>query len=129
MAEDLYPQKMRSLIEGTKINLGGEDYVVPALNFRQLKEFADDIRKVQDLGSSGDPMSELNGLVPVITAALKRNYPELTEEKVADLLDLMNYKSVFEAVLGVTPELRDLLMRRLAALKVGEAQPLPKAVQ
>ena len=117
------------MIEGTKINLNGQEYIVPALNFRQLKEFDKDIRAMQNLGDSGDPMRELVLLVPVITAALKRNYPELDEEKVTDLLDLGNYKNVFEAVLGVTPELRELLRARLAAIAVGELKPLPPKVQ
>lgn len=117
------------MIEGTKINLGGTDYIVPALNFRQLKEFDVQIRAIQKLGESGDPMRELVTLVPVITAAIKRNYPDQTEESVTELLDLGNYKAVFEAVLGVTPELRDLLATRLKAIAVGESQPLPKTVQ
>lgn len=117
------------MIEGTKINLGGTDYIVPALNFRQLKQFDVQIRGIQRLGESSDPMKELDTLVPVITAALQRNYPDLTADAVTELLDLGNYKSVFEAVLGVTPELRDLLTARLKAITVGESLPLPKAVQ
>ena len=117
------------MIEGSKMNLGGQDYTVPPLNFRQLKQFGKEIKAVRNLGTSSDPMAELVTLVPVIAAAFKRNYPDLTEDQVMDLLDLGNYRAVFEAVLGVTPELRKLLDERLAAIRVGETKPLPQKVQ
>jgi hypothetical protein len=117
------------MIDGIKISLGGEDYIVPPLNFRLLKKFDEDIRSMRDLSASTDPMGELVRMVPVITAALQRNYPDLTEDRVMDLLDLGNYRNVFEAALGVTPELRALLDKRLEHISVGESQPLPKTVQ
>lgn len=117
------------MIDGIKMNLGGEEYIVPPLNFRLLKKFDAEIRSMRDMASSQDPMSELPRMVPVITAALQRNYPDLTEEHVYDLLDLGNYRQVFEAALGVTPELRELLDKRLEHIAVGENKPLPKTVQ
>jgi hypothetical protein len=121
---------MESLVvQGTKIELGGEEYIVPALNFRQLQEFKTEIAAMQNMGSSGDALAELIIVIPVVTAALKRNYPDMNEEKVTDLLDLSNYRKVFESVLGITDELRDLLTSRLAQIKLGEARPLPTRAQ
>ncbi len=117
------------MIQGMTLNLGGEDYIVPALNFRQLQQFKTEIAAMQNMSNSADPMNELSTVIPVVTASLKRNYPDMTEEKVADLLDMGNYVNVFQAVLGITPEMRDLLTSRLAQIKLGEARPLPARAQ
>ena len=43
---------------------------------------------------------QLAMLVEVVTAALQRNYPELTAAKVEDILDLGNALQVLDAILG-----------------------------
>ena len=57
--------------------------------------------KVRQLTEVGASMGEtqINVLIEIITAALQRNYPETTPEKVENLLDLGNASAVLNAVL------------------------------
>lgn len=78
------------MIEGTKIKLSdGQEYIFPPLNitlFRKHKEalhkltVKDEIHKLL-----ADQVYEITAL-PVLTDDLKRNYPEMTEERLADIL-------------------------------------------
>ena len=43
--------------------------------------------------------TQINVLIEIVTAALQRNYPETTPEKVENLLDLGNASAVLNAVL------------------------------
>jgi hypothetical protein len=43
--------------------------------------------------------AQINVLIDIVTAALQRNYPETTPEKVENLLDLGNASAVLNAVL------------------------------
>ncbi|ENT1749659.1 hypothetical protein CAA71_002200, partial [Neisseria gonorrhoeae] len=51
-------------------------------------------------------------------AALKRNYPDLTREEAADLIDIGNMNEVFAAVMDVS----GLKRREQEAAQTGEAR-------
>jgi hypothetical protein len=57
--------------------------------------------KVRQLTEIGASMGEaqINVLIDIVTAALQRNYPETTPDKVENLLDLGNASAVLNAVL------------------------------
>lgn len=86
------------MIEGAKINMGGQDWIVPALTFGQLKRL---MPKINTLSAGGDmDASQMDAITEVVQAAMSRNYPEMTVEKVADMLDMANAGPVVRAVMG-----------------------------
>lgn len=93
------------MIEGVKLRLSGRDFIVPALNFRQLKERKADIDKMSDpelAAKDGFGAERIDAIKRVLHAALSRNYPELEIEELDGLLDLNNSGRACDAVLGVS---------------------------
>jgi hypothetical protein len=85
-------------VKGKTVNLNGADYVIPPLNLRALEQLQD---KLTTFG--GAPSLENMGIVADIAhAALKRNYPDMTRDEVADLIDFGNMTEVMEAVMNVS---------------------------
>lgn len=92
----------RKLIDGVVINLGGEDYTIPPLNFGQIKRLA---KEIQDSSKIVDgPFSEdrLQAILIITLSALQRNYPDMTMEDLEEKLDVVNYVKVFQAIMGVS---------------------------
>jgi hypothetical protein len=89
------------MIPGITINMGDRDWLVPPLSLSQLLSF---LPRVQELTAAGQVVGlgpeQLGMLVEIITAAMQRNYPEITKEQVADLLDLGNARTVLAATLS-----------------------------
>jgi hypothetical protein len=89
---------MTGKIPGIIISMGGEDFVVPPLNLGQLRRLMPKVRQMAEIGSSMDE-AQINALIEVVTAALQRNYPEMTIVQVEDMLDLGNAREVLTAIL------------------------------
>ncbi len=86
------------LIPGSPISMGGRDWTVPSLTLGQLRRL---MPKVRELTTVGANMGEeqVGALVEIVTAAMSRNYPDITAEIVEELLDLGNAGVVLIAVL------------------------------
>ena len=78
------------MFEGVKKTIGGDEYIIPALSLSQVKALKDTIQKLK--------MDDYDGMAAIIHAAMSRNYPEITLEKVTDILDLNNILEITEAV-------------------------------
>lgn len=85
---------------GEWITFGDEQYQVPPLSFGAIKAMGD---RVAALGAiNGVPTAEqVSVVLEVVHGALKRNYPEISLEQVADMVDLGNFVDVFGAVLRI----------------------------
>lgn len=90
-----------ALLEGVKLNLGGRDFIVPALNFRALRTLEADIQRIQSL-SVPPTGEEISSVVTVTHAALFLNYPGITMDEVECLLDLRNVVPVLKAIMGAS---------------------------
>jgi len=94
------------MIPGPSVSMGGEEWVIPPLTLGQLRRLMPQVRQLTEIGASmGEAQIEV--LVDIVTAALQRNYPEMTPVKVENLLDLGNASAVLNAVLtgsGLKPE-------------------------
>ena len=87
------------MIDGHPVKMGGKDYTVPALSFKQLRQLQPAIALIGNIGSV--PTDEqMSAVVDIVHAALSRNYPELDKDGVEDQLDLSNIRPVLEAVMG-----------------------------
>lgn len=86
-------------IDGRKMRLGTETYIVPPLSLRGLKTHEKLIDKVQTDQSmtSGD---KVDAIATVALCALNRNYPHMNLETLLDVVDVGNLQELFEAVMA-----------------------------
>ena len=95
-----------ALIPGKKVNLGGKEWVIPPLSLGQLRNgVLERIKQSDELirGADGDASKFYEALLiraEVMHKALERNYPDLTVEKVIDMLDLQNWPEVWNLTMG-----------------------------
>ena len=82
-------------IPGTELVLGGQKYVVPPLSLGTIEVMTD---RLQSFGKNG--MKDMTTAIDATHAALLRNYPDLSREQVADLLDLGNVAEVMSVVMA-----------------------------
>jgi len=86
------------MIDGPVVVLRGESFVVPPLQLRDLRKYMPQIEAMAKL-----KMSEtLDLLRDVIYAALKQNYPDLTPERLDELLDAKNMNDTLTKVLDAS---------------------------
>ena len=89
------------MIKGIEMEMGGEKFVIPALTLGQLRSGAFDLMKEHDqLVTDGKTLEALGLRAKVILLAVKRNYPEMNEAAMDNLLDMENNLRIWRAVLG-----------------------------
>lgn len=82
--------------EGLPVILAGLPHVMPPLNGAAAKKYWDRIQAMQT-GQEADPI----GLtITLVTACLRRNYSGITEEWVAEHVDMNNWEGLSAAVFG-----------------------------
>jgi hypothetical protein len=86
------------MIPGMAVAMGGQDWIVPPLTLGQLRRLMPKVRQLTEIGASMGE-TQIAVLVDIVAAALQRNYPDITPEKVENLLDLGNASVVLNAVL------------------------------
>jgi hypothetical protein len=86
------------MIDGKEVRISGVDYIVPPLNFKQLKALKGDIAILSAGGTSDE--EQFDAVVRICHAALSRNYPDITKERLEEMLDLSNFGKIASAVLG-----------------------------
>jgi hypothetical protein len=86
------------MVPGVAVAMGGQDWIVPPLTLGQLRRLMPKVRQLTEIGASMGE-AQINVLIDIVTAALQRNYPETTPDKVENLLDLGNASAVLNAVL------------------------------
>lgn len=85
--------------EGEEIELGGEKYIVPALSLRQIRELAPKLDKLDSTEAGLPQLEQITAVVDVLHAALSRNYPEMTQDQLLDLIDLGNMSALIAAAM------------------------------
>ena len=86
------------MVPGVVVAMGGQDWIVPPLTLGQLRQLMPKVRQLTEIGAAMGE-AQINVLIDIVTAALQRNYPETTPDRVEDLLDLGNASAVLNAVL------------------------------
>lgn len=86
------------MVPGVAVAMGGQDWIVPPLTLGQLRRLMPQVRQLTEIGASMGE-AQIAVLVDIVTAALQRNYPDMSPEKVENLLDLGNASAVLNAVL------------------------------
>lgn len=103
-------------VKGIPVELGGEVLIVPPLSLGSLEQLQAGIA-----GFTGDVFdkAQIALVIDAALAALRRNYPEMTRERVAEFIDVANMPEVFEALMDVS----GLKRKSMEAVTPGEAQP------
>lgn len=93
------------MIPGIKVPLGGEDYILPALSLRGVRDCEEDLDFIQQkVDDSGGAFSEerFAAICRVVHTALIRNYPKVKLDEMRDLVDLNSLPILIDAVLGLS---------------------------
>lgn len=86
-------------IPGVAFNLGGNDFVLAPLNLLQVEAMEPVITGFKD---AADMQSVSKIAQQLVLASLSRNYPDITEDDVKQLLDVGQMNAAIAAVLGVS---------------------------
>jgi hypothetical protein len=108
-------------IKGISIDIGGEILIVPPLNFRQLEQHAETLASFSHWDKLPNPYMEMPKALPIILDAIRRNYPDYTEEEANNNVDMGNYREIFEAIMGVSGITKELVSRGTDTIKGGDA--------
>ena len=84
-----------------KISINGNEYTVSALNLKQIKDFRDDIKSLNEIAKGGFPENEqLDSVIRLVHASLSKVHQGLTEEQVSEMIDLGNMAQLIQMVMG-----------------------------
>lgn len=88
-------QKLKYL--GVPVYMNGQNYYVPSLSYRDFKVNYEFLTSTPDL--DGPKMFDyFDSLVPVVGMALRRNYSDVTDEQLAEWLDMTTLPLAVKAV-------------------------------
>ena len=93
---------MPEFFEGVKLRIGRQDYIVPALSMKQLKQHEKTISETQKSLGGKLTSADVEKMVGVIHAAVSRNYPDVTIDQLMDAIDLRSLPKIFPAVMGIS---------------------------
>lgn len=81
---------------GVEVKLGKDFYVIPPLNLLSIERFEDRFANMSSLSL----VKQISLMVDIIHCAALRNYPELSREKMGELLDINNVGQIFNVVMA-----------------------------
>lgn len=101
-------------VKGIPVDIGGTILIVPPLSLGALEQLHEPLNRFT---AESFNMANVVVVVDAAYAALKRNYPDLTRQEVADGIGLENMNDVLEAVMDVSG------LKRKEKEAAGEVQP------
>jgi hypothetical protein len=92
------------LFSGKEIEIDGEKFILPSVSLGMLRngmlqKFKEHDERLTS-GASFYELMQLRG--EIILAALRRNYPDFSEDKLYAFLDLANVAPIWTSVLGLS---------------------------
>lgn len=100
---------------GVPVYFDGQERIVPPLSVRQFRDNLELITEPVGEVTPENAVERMGKFVPLIGKALRRNYPEMTDEYLLDALDLRTFVEALVAVQSASG---------LKAAKPGEAPPV-----
>lgn len=88
---------------GVEVDLGGRVFVVPALSLGAVEEFEPIIQRFGRMAM----LEQLRATIDILLRALRRNYPDLERDELAELVDIRSAARIFDqlmAVSGLAPD-------------------------
>jgi hypothetical protein len=89
---------------GVPVYLNGQNYYIPSLSTRDFKTHYAELSASTKEGEG--PTEAFDRFIPVIGLAIRRNYPDVTDELLAEWLDLHTFRLAIQAAQaasGLTP--------------------------
>lgn len=77
------------------MNLGGHELLIAPLNVNQLQHFQEMFANPPKTENIAE---EFEASLPLIVAALQRNYPDFTADDARGLIDVGNFRELVEAI-------------------------------
>jgi hypothetical protein len=93
-------QQQQLTYQGVPVFLDGRDYIVPSLSVEQFKQHYELLKaSPREDENSADFIANR---IPIIGAALRRNYPEVTDAQLLEIVDLTTFNQLILAVQGAS---------------------------
>ncbi len=95
---------MKLNFPGVPVYMNGQNYYIPSLSTRGMIANYDKLTAQAPEGAA--PFESFGRLLPIIGEAIRRNYPDVTDEQLGDWLDLHTFPIAIKAVQdasGMTP--------------------------
>jgi hypothetical protein len=129
--------------DGERLKLGDREFVVPPLNWRRIRKLIPVFNRMEQakaasqsapgvdaapgfsmpgMGKITDAM--LTDFITVIYEAVSRNYPEITQDELEDLVDLVNAPKVYMSIMGLSGLLQGEPMPVEEKTLIGESSTL-----
>lgn len=97
----------RTKFPGFLLDCGGRDqYIVAPLTLKQMKTNREVIGAFLDFdakfrsGAPINPVDVTEKAAPLILIALQRNHPDMTLDKVEEMVDMHNFQTLMPAIMG-----------------------------
>lgn len=91
------------MIRGTNVTIGGKIYCVPPANFNTLDKHNEFLQRYMAMSTGAAPVAlkptDMREMAEIIHEAVKRNYPQLSFEELAEHLDFGNVNALFTATM------------------------------
>jgi hypothetical protein len=113
---------------GVKVQMGGIEYLVPPLTLGQLRRLGPKIRAMSEVSPNVRGLSDeqIDAVAEIVSTALSRNYPDMSPEKVLEIIDVANAHEVISAVLtgaGLKPGEAGAVSRLNGETSMGYSPP------
>lgn len=86
----------RPKYDGVTVYMDGKEWVIPPLSVRQFREHYQTLLDTDITPENFQ--SKIADRLPIVLAAINRNYPDVTPEQLLDMLDLGTFKQVIGAI-------------------------------
>ena len=83
---------------GTKIYFASQDWVVPSLSVAQFQDYYETLTASSELTGFEAIKARFDAFIPIIGAALRRNYPDVKDTDLHEQLDLRTFNLCLKAV-------------------------------
>lgn len=83
---------------GVRISNGAEVLVIPPMNLRMVRENSADVFEAPKEDEKA--IDVMNRRLPLVLAAVQRNYPDYTEDQLMDFASLRIWPDMWAAALG-----------------------------
>lgn len=80
---------------GVAVYMNGQNYYIPSLSTRDYKRFEPVLTEPIDREK---PLDTFEKYLPIIGAAMRRNYPDVTDDMLGEWLDLRTFNLAMQAV-------------------------------
>lgn len=79
---------------GVPVYMNGQNYYIPSLSTKDFRAHEADLTKVVE-GETA--VGAMDRFIPIIGLAIRRNYPDVTDDNLGEWLDLLTFKLAIRA--------------------------------